>query len=312
MNAPKVFLSHASEDKARFVLPFATAMREKGIEVWLDKWEILPGDSLVDKLFEEGLKEADAVLVVVSSASASKPWVKLELNTAVVNRITKQTKIIPVVLDNSEVPESLKSLVWESIHDVNDFEDELDRIVSAIFEHRPKPALGKPPSYVAERQITGLRQTDVLVLRTLYENAIEQNQKLWDMRCLSAKLPDIGNEVLLDSVEILEQQGYIKVKRVLGGVPRGIHILLPTLNGFMVFARSNQPEIEDHIQRVGLAILNENLTHLSEIARSTSISVFIVENLLDLFVSRGWIQISKSLSDTFIFRVTPSMRRSFE
>src|ERR1039458_2379573 len=100
MEAPKVFLSHASEDKERFVIPFATSLRQRGIEVWLDKWEILPGDSLVDKLFEEGLKEADAVLVVVSAASVSKPWVREELNTAIVNRITKQTKVIPVLLDD--------------------------------------------------------------------------------------------------------------------------------------------------------------------------------------------------------------------
>jgi hypothetical protein len=121
MKTPKVFLSHASEDKERFVIPFATTLREKGIDVWLDKWEILPGDSLVDKLFEEGLKEADAVLIVISAASVTKPWVRQELNTAIVNRITRQTKVIPVVLDNSEVPESLRSLVWESISDLNGY-----------------------------------------------------------------------------------------------------------------------------------------------------------------------------------------------
>ena len=65
LTPPKVFLSHASEDKERFVLSFAAALRERGVDVWLDKWEILPGDSLVDKLFEEGLKEADAVLIVI-------------------------------------------------------------------------------------------------------------------------------------------------------------------------------------------------------------------------------------------------------
>jgi hypothetical protein len=57
-SSPRVFLSHASEDKDRFVLPFARALRANGVDVWLDKWEILPGDSLVDKLFEEGLKGA--------------------------------------------------------------------------------------------------------------------------------------------------------------------------------------------------------------------------------------------------------------
>jgi hypothetical protein len=311
MKTPKVFLSHASEDKERFVLSFATALRQRGIEVWLDKWEILPGDSLVDKLFEEGLKGADAVLVVISAASVSKPWVRQELNTAIVNRITKQTKIIPVVLDGSEVPEGLKSLVWESIYDVTSYAAQLDRIVDAIFEHRPKPTLGTPPNYVAERQIPGLHQTDTLVLRALYEDGVKQNRPLWDPEMLSAQLPDVGPELLLDSFEILEQQGYIKIKRLAGGVPRGIGVLQPTLNGFMVFARANLSETEDYIQKVGLANLNYNLTAASEIVAHTGIPPFIVDNLIDLFVSRGWIEISNTLSDTQIIRVIPSMRRAF-
>jgi len=45
---PKAFISHASEDKVRFVLGFATKLREKGIDAWLDRWEIKPGDSLAE------------------------------------------------------------------------------------------------------------------------------------------------------------------------------------------------------------------------------------------------------------------------
>jgi hypothetical protein len=117
-------------------------------------------------------------------------------------------------------------------------------------------------------------------------------------------------EAFLDSLEILEEQGYIKIGRVLGGVPRGIGHVQPTLNGFMVFARSNLPNMEEYIKRVGLAILNENLTASSEIAAATEIAPFIVDMLLDLFVSRGWIEVSKTFSDAHVFRVSPSMRRA--
>ena len=55
---PKVFVSHASEDKERFVLAFAAKLRAQGVDAWVDRWEMLPGDSLVDKLFEEGLRNA--------------------------------------------------------------------------------------------------------------------------------------------------------------------------------------------------------------------------------------------------------------
>ncbi|MCQ9427586.1 toll/interleukin-1 receptor domain-containing protein, partial [Pseudomonas sp. LJDD11] len=54
--SPKVFVSHASEDKDRFVLDFAKQLRANGIDAWLDKWEMLPGDSLVTKIFDEGIK----------------------------------------------------------------------------------------------------------------------------------------------------------------------------------------------------------------------------------------------------------------
>ena len=74
MSAPKVFVSHASEDKDRFVVEFARRLRENGVDAWLDQWEMKPGDSLVDKIFEEGLKEARAVIVVLSKVSVQKPW----------------------------------------------------------------------------------------------------------------------------------------------------------------------------------------------------------------------------------------------
>lgn len=310
--APKVFLSHASEDKERFVLSFAAALREKGVDVWLDKWEILPGDSLVDKLLEEGLKEADAVLIVVSPASILKPWVKEELNIAIVNRITRQTKIIPVVLDHCDVPESLKSLVWEPIQDTNNFQNELNRIVAAIFNHREKPKIGPPPGYLSERTIPGLQQTDMLVLRTIYADAVQQNRPFWDAEQIRSQMPELDQEMFLDSLEILEQQGYIKIKRLLGGCPRGIGTVQPTLNGTMVYARTYIPATEQNMRSVALAILNHEMRSEIAIAEFTGISHFLIGQFLKLFESRGWIKVSSSLQDTFIFNVAPSMKRAMQ
>jgi TIR domain len=309
--APKVFLSHASEDKQRFVLPFATSLREKGIDVWLDKWEILPGDSLVDKLFEEGLKEAEAVLIVISAVSVTKPWVRQELNTAIVNRITRQTKVIPVVLDKAEVPEALRTLVWEPVPDLNDYASVVDRIVAAIHGHRERPALGKSPSYLAERPIPGLHPADTRVLRLIYQDAVERNHPIWSPEEFSSRLEDLSQDAQFDSLEILEQQGYIKIKRMMGGLPRGIGIIQPTLNGFMVFARANLPEIELMMRQIALSILNEEIESASMIAESTQIAPFVVDILLDLFASRGWVKVSNTLADKHVFSVSPSMKRAF-
>src|SRR3954464_5104636 len=115
--APKAFISHASEDKDRFVLAFAKKLSEKGVDAWLDKWEIMPGDSLVDKIFEEGIRNACAFLVVLSAKSVAKPWVREELDSGMVQKINKLCRLIPVVIDECEVPQALKHLKWVRIKD---------------------------------------------------------------------------------------------------------------------------------------------------------------------------------------------------
>jgi hypothetical protein len=51
----KVFVSHSSVDKP-FVERLATDLRiRESIDVWLDKWEIQPGDRIASKI-EEGLE----------------------------------------------------------------------------------------------------------------------------------------------------------------------------------------------------------------------------------------------------------------
>jgi hypothetical protein len=163
---PKVFVSHASEDKERFVMNFATKLRAKGIDAWLDKWEILPGDSLIDKIFEEGIKDAQAVIVVVSKNSVDKKWVREELNAAVIKKINGISKLIPVVIDDCKVPEALHSTVWVKVNDLNSFEAELESIVLAIYGRREKPEIGSQPAYT--RTITdfipGVSKIDNLVL----------------------------------------------------------------------------------------------------------------------------------------------------
>src|SRR5476649_1562305 len=94
---PKVFICHASEDKLRFVIPFATALRDKGVEAWVDQFEILAGDNIVEKIFSEGIEQASAVIAVVSQASLSKPWVREEISVAFVRRIEGRCKLIPIV-----------------------------------------------------------------------------------------------------------------------------------------------------------------------------------------------------------------------
>ena len=86
-----------------------------GISPWLDKWEIRPGDSLVQKLFDEGVATADAVIVVVSQYSAGKRWVRAELDAAMVRKINEDTRLI-LRLDEPPCPPRLKCCSGTTLH----------------------------------------------------------------------------------------------------------------------------------------------------------------------------------------------------
>jgi hypothetical protein len=90
-----VYLAHGSEDKETIVRPLARRLMEKGIEVWLDEWEIRAGDSLRQKM-EEGLGDCTHFVVVLTPTSMTKPWVNAEIDAAFVRRVSGVSKLIPL------------------------------------------------------------------------------------------------------------------------------------------------------------------------------------------------------------------------
>ena len=62
-----VFISHSSKDKPA-VEQLARELRARGIDAWLDKWEIGPGDDIVASI-NAGLDAADAGIIVFSQHS---------------------------------------------------------------------------------------------------------------------------------------------------------------------------------------------------------------------------------------------------
>ena len=56
----KAFISHSSKDK-KFVVRLANDLSGRGIDVWLDQWEIQPGDKFVEKLTEVGCYVFDTI-----------------------------------------------------------------------------------------------------------------------------------------------------------------------------------------------------------------------------------------------------------
>lgn len=222
---PRVFVSHASEDKVRFVTKFATKLRAAGVDAWVDQWEIGPGDSLVQRIFDEGLDGADAFVVVLSNVSVTKPWVREELDAAVVRLIdsTGKRKIIPVVIDEGVVvPAPLKHRLWVSVPD-DGFDAVAGKVVAAIFGQQSKPPIGPAPTYTS----SSLKWTKTPVDETVFRLVVSfltahddgHGWVLWSNDVENQAL-DAGltKEQFHESMHALTQARLIDAQVTVGGV----------------------------------------------------------------------------------------------
>ncbi|MFI0985028.1 toll/interleukin-1 receptor domain-containing protein [Streptomyces exfoliatus] len=110
------FISHNHHDKPE-VTPLAARLRLLGVDVWLDSWEIKPGDSIVGKV-NEALGAVDTVLVFWSANASASRWVNTEWETAISRRLVDgSVRVIPIKLDDTPLPALLQSIMWVSMAD---------------------------------------------------------------------------------------------------------------------------------------------------------------------------------------------------
>lgn len=90
-----VFISHASEDKDSIVRPLATRLRELGLEVWYDEFELRIGDSLRRKI-DAGIAKARFGIVVLSKPFFAKGWPAYELDGLVTMSVSGRQVLLPL------------------------------------------------------------------------------------------------------------------------------------------------------------------------------------------------------------------------
>lgn len=309
---PKVFISHATADKERFVIDFAEKLRNKGVDAWLDKWEMLPGDSLVDKIFEEGIKSAKAIIVVLSSNSVGKKWVREELDAAMVKRVNKGSLLIPVVLDDCEIPECLHSTIWQKIPDLGNYEEPFNRILSAIYDHREKPTLGEVPEFARTPMtlISGHTRSDSIILKIACEIGFAQDsvlvvdtQEVID----EAQKMDISGEAAWESLEVLDQDGLLELGRVLGGPPPHLGI---TILGIERFAETYLADYNEIKTQVISCIVNNGMDDSSAISAKLAKPVSLIEQIFVLLEMNGYVKVIQEMgSRKQIYNVSPKLKR---
>lgn len=90
-----VFISHASEDKDAIVRPLAHALREQGLQVWFDEFELRIGSSL-RKTIDRGIANSRFGIIVLSKTFFSKGWPAYELDGLVTKAVSGEQVLLPI------------------------------------------------------------------------------------------------------------------------------------------------------------------------------------------------------------------------
>jgi len=124
-----VFISYSHQDKD-FVDKLAANLVMHKARVWIDRWELNVGDSIIDKI-QEAIQESDALIIVISSSSMKSEWCKKELSAGFLRELEeKRVIVLPLLLEECEMPIFLKGKQYADFRD--DFDKGLMKILEAI------------------------------------------------------------------------------------------------------------------------------------------------------------------------------------
>lgn len=101
-----VFLSHSSLDKER-VRRLGEQLRADGLRVWLDAFEIRPGDHIGAQL-DAGLEGSRVLLLCMSPHAFGSEWVQLEhWSRRFRDPLNRERRFLPVLFETCDLPDSL-------------------------------------------------------------------------------------------------------------------------------------------------------------------------------------------------------------
>jgi hypothetical protein len=313
---PKAFISHASEDKADFARPLAEHLTALGVNIWIDEWEMGPGDSLIQKIFTEGIKTSDAVVIILSVTSITKPWVQKELNVAAVNNIQSAMRLIPVRVDSSEVPEVLKDLYWIDWRKEGAPEAVAKRIADQLFGLSKKPPLGTPPPHLSVPRFTipGLHPQDVKVLEIIFNASLVNRGTLIQSDTIMplADKEGITFQQVKESIEMLAQQGFLTDEdRTMAG--KNIVVKFDPGQHLKVAESLGLP-VESAIKRSVAAIVNATVHNLHALSETlTDVPMPLLNSIIRVLKWNGfWDHQGTNDGNQHIFNVSVKARRWLE
>ncbi len=169
-----VFLSHASADKPA-VEHLGRKLRDEGLEPFLDKWRLIPGEPWQEAV-EEALRQSRTFVVFVGPIGI-RPWHNEEMRTALAIRAAdKSRRVIPVLLPGAlmsqveDLPPFLARLTWVDFRSGLDDPEAFRQLICGIKHIEPEGG----PDTASFLPHTGLASDVLLDLDAYREHQLSQ------------------------------------------------------------------------------------------------------------------------------------------
>ncbi len=142
-----LFLSHATEDK-EWVLPLAERLKRANVRVWLDAWEILPGDNIVTRI-NDGITRSRQMAVVWTRTyfDEKKTWTIAEQTSrGYVDAAAQKRLLIPLKKEDCQVPPLCEALLWIDFRNADQFETGIEQLIGALVRTPGQSAPASAPA----------------------------------------------------------------------------------------------------------------------------------------------------------------------
>jgi TIR domain len=171
MTAPKAFISYSwtSDSHQKWVIDLATQLRESGVDVILDKWDLREGHDAI--AFMEKMVTDESVRKVVmildrnyadkADKRAGGVGTEAQIISSEVYGKIDQTKFVGVASElNADgkpfTPAYYKSRIYIDLSSEDIYASNFEQLLRWIFDKplHAKPTLGKPPEFLSDRAVT--------------------------------------------------------------------------------------------------------------------------------------------------------------
>lgn len=195
-----VFISYSHGDKS-FADRLAAHLMKSHVHVWVDRWEINVGESLITRI-QEALQDASALLVILSKSSVNSEWCRKELNAGLIRELEeRRVVILPVLLEDCDIPLFLREKLYADFR--KNFDEGLQAVMQGIAKvtSSVQNRIETPKYYTDWAEDWGFEDGLLHIRLTLVEQAVG---KLYSVLTIVSM---VGNEKATKRYKLYEKYG---------------------------------------------------------------------------------------------------------